>query len=47
MRQIEAKAVKKLQHPTRVGKLAGFFSGDAPVTVSFDNSFGELLEAAS
>ena len=47
VRQIEAKAVKKLQHPTRVGKLAGFFSGDAPVTVSFDNSFGELLEAAS
>ncbi len=46
VRQIEAKAVKKLQHPTRVGKLAGFFSGDAPVTVSFDNSFGELLEAA-
>ncbi|MFO0218585.1 MAG: sigma-70 family RNA polymerase sigma factor [Planctomycetota bacterium] len=46
VRQIEAKAVKKLQHPTRVEKLAGFVSGDAPLTFSFAAPMGELLEAA-
>ncbi len=30
VRQIEAKAVRKLQHPVRARKLAGFLSGAIP-----------------
>jgi RNA polymerase primary sigma factor len=30
VRQVEAKALRKLQHPVRIRKLAGFIDGDLP-----------------
>ena len=34
VRQIEAKAIRKLQHPIRARKLEGFLDGVAPLTAS-------------
>jgi RNA polymerase primary sigma factor len=43
VRQVEAKALRKLQHPVRARKLAGFMDGDVPM---FENSFDEALPQA-
>jgi RNA polymerase primary sigma factor len=46
VRQIEAKAVRKLQHPVRSRKLSGFLDRSAPTLVEPDSAGGASVEAA-
>jgi RNA polymerase primary sigma factor len=44
IRQIEAKALRKMRHPTRIRQLHGFFEGDAPANKPGFEAFTQTNE---